>query len=428
MRLLAATLIALIAGPAFAACPVQIYPRVTLPPCQVGSMCSQVASGIRPSGSNALPTSRPTTILVKATPDRPPGFSPVSLRLTSQGMTFGLNPNGGGYGVFLAPPDEGNISRAGFGDGAQSSIRTDLHGGFYNPTQAGSDWALGTPTSVTGAGTNRLTITRYNVALFGGEPGDTPYDWWQFDSIRTGAGRDFRRQASVVNGTDVDGCVEASLDEEVRSEFDFTGFVERINGLGIPAYRIFNWWEYTRQPRAIAQFRPKVQEAMRTRVSLYRQAGNNPRMEDEDAGLLNHSWGIRLIPGTKYRYLWTKREGVWQPEYLVAPTDGSRDRVRYGIYSAPESVVRSAMVSGVIPSSLGAEVPIEGRLAVLMDGTDPQTAKGIAIYYPESPTNLRQTVAHSGGSVLYEEDRRLRVSILAVADSFANDPLTYVNQ
>ena len=288
-------------------CVATAYPRVHLPPCQPGDRCAEgtdAQGGYVPNKADAeistLPTPGSIVMRVGERSGETPGTSPRGADIISEGMVWGVNPNGGGYGVEIIPPGyEDSVARYGFGDGFQTSIRTELHAGLYNPTQAGAGWALGTPTTVTrveadkanGYGT-RLKISRYNVALFGGEPGDDPYDWWAHDSIRLGAGRDWRARRRSVNGTDSDTCrhdpqagVERTLEDEVRSEFDFLGEVEQIDDfievaedpgdtfgrLDIPAFRVLNWWEFAREPKSILQFLPRVVETERTYLSLYRK-------------------------------------------------------------------------------------------------------------------------------------------------------------
>src|SRR5262249_54336040 len=157
-------------------------------------------------------------------------------------VVYGVNPVlGGGYGVFFSV-DGGktNESRFGFGDGWQASIRDKLHRGNWNPTQAGSGWAIGTPVAIDKI-KDGFEIRRYNMANFL----NSRFDFVQNDEIRLRSGRDYRDRTQ--NNRDDDGCEnESSLDDEARSEFDFAGdtkFVTDEIGSKIPVLQFRTYIE-----------------------------------------------------------------------------------------------------------------------------------------------------------------------------------------
>jgi len=71
--------------------------------------------------------------------------------LRSGELVLGINSNGGGVINYLYLPGTGNIfgpQSVKYGRSGQSAMRDALHGGRYNPTQAGFNETLGTPCTV----------------------------------------------------------------------------------------------------------------------------------------------------------------------------------------------------------------------------------------------------------------------------------------
>ncbi len=102
--------------------------------------------------------------------------------LRSGELVLGINSNGGGVINYLYLPGTGNIfgpQSVKYGRSGQSAMRDALHGGRYNPTQAGFNETLGTPCTVE-RGADKLVIPARPVALW---YGDCKWDFTEWENI-----------------------------------------------------------------------------------------------------------------------------------------------------------------------------------------------------------------------------------------------------
>lgn len=186
------------------------------------------------------------------------------------GPCFGFSATGGGYGNLYQHSSGGsNWAAAGFGRGWQSSLRDEVHGGLYNPTQAGFSDDCGKPTTLTRAtsvldGVNRrIAISKFNVPLFraGNEFDFTENEGYCDDKYEEPAGGYAPSGAQDQDG--VSGEEAYGQWREVKSEFDYFGFYEDVseivtNGAGVMRH-VFHY-EYRRAPQAIEQFSSTLED------------------------------------------------------------------------------------------------------------------------------------------------------------------------
>ena len=322
------------------------------------------------------------------------------VNITSHGATLGFSETGGGYANYLAIGDGKNLIAAAYGRGWQPSIRDLLHSGLYNPTQAGVSDQAGTPVhlsvrpSPAGPG-QRMDIHPYAMALFL-NPGFNfalP-PWRQFPS-----------------GTkDTDGLHDdkVPLQDQLRSEFTFSGFFQDASGLAdntIPVFQFEYTMTYARDPgreqtwkrgmpySAIYQFGPNATKTDGSPV-LQLQARDYIGGEhfparlatntDLSRGLMDP--GLRIVYSAGYHtVMWTDEQGQWQTGSL-----DDQKKIRFTFYSK------------------GSQRRF-GSFALLVKGNDPGHSPAIGLYIPQSSVINEYPIAGidiKTGKQVYAEDRR----------------------
>lgn len=321
--------------------------------------------------------------------------------ITSHGATLGVSDTGGGYANYLNLGNGKNLIAAAYGRGWQPSIRDNLHGGLYNPTQAGVNDPAGTPVHLSiGPSTNgpgqRVDIHTFAMPLF----------------LNPGFNFALPPWMHFPPGTkDTDGLHDGNvpLQEQVRSEFNFSGFYEDASGLAdskIPVFQFQFAMTYARNPgkeqvwksgmpySAIYQFGPKarkadgapvLQPAARQRIGGVHFPARMATDTDLSKGLLNA--GLRIVYSAGYHTLmWLNVRGEWQSVSM----DRQR-KVSFPIY-----------VKGG-PKRFQS-------FALLVKGSNPAKSPAIGLYVPQSSAiNAQQILGidMKTGKRVYTEDRRV---------------------
>ncbi|MGC8551148.1 MAG: hypothetical protein ACP5M4_15835 [Acidobacteriaceae bacterium] len=165
------------------------------------------------------------------------------VNIASHGATLGVSDTGGGYANYLAIGHGKNLIAAAYGRGWQPSIRDGLHSGLYNPTQAGVNDPAGTPVqlsvgpSTAGPG-QRVDIHTYAMGLFLNPGFNFALPPWMH----------FPRGTKDTDGLH-DGKIP--LQDQLRSEFNFSGFFQDASGLAdnkIPVFQFEYSMTYARSP------------------------------------------------------------------------------------------------------------------------------------------------------------------------------------
>ena len=315
-------------------------------------------------------------------------------------MKLHFGAHGGGYINHVEVPDIPNAmvreTHGRYGRGWQGSARDRLHSNRYNPTQAGWRDFAGTPAPVRFDAAGRFTVDRYNVPLFG----DPIFNFVRFDDLA----EDFNY--GDPPGTDTDGFAEPAgwtQDDEIRSEFDFEGFYEDAGdpaGNGCSVLRIFQRYSYERSAKAILQFGPAALKTDGSPVFDPQQIdihGNfstifpqQQATEIDLAGIIYTAFGIRLNPQAGLTHGLWRSGGAWQGDSLIL---GGGDLVRFKL------------------PGHGIDTPPGERLdygfLMLANGSDPNTAKGFALYVPAIERNTRNLIGmdRETRDVIYREDR-----------------------
>ncbi len=317
-------------------------------------------------------------------------------KLSSGDMVLGINSNGGGVVNYLFIPGIGNIfgpQSVKYGRSGQSAIRDGLHGGKYNPTQAGFNETLGTKCIVEKDGDHFLLPAR-PVALW---YGDCDWDFTEWENIGADA-------ACYIDGgnSDVDEIDESNLvgkqNTEVKSEFDYNGFYADYKGkAGIDIACIRHYFEYrfVRPPgHCISQFRPGL--------SIYKPDQINPDISSHfPAG--KHS--ADPFDMSDFLLSWHMRNDVenWDPKYrYVKNSDGTWN---VNVKDRSEALVYETYSEN--------EHPIVPRLVVLSDSDNPETGNALGFYMPESDFNKYQTIGvnEKTDSIVYKDNRFTSVKL-----------------
>lgn len=324
-------------------------------------------------------------------------------------LKLGLSANGGGFVNHVSVNGGGDLmsTEARYGRGWQGSVRDSLHGGRYNPTQAGFRDFAGAPVTLTNAN-GRLLINRFNVPLYS----DPVFDFTAYEDLAADyeGYNDGLNVGSNPSGTaytgDTDGYAEPAgwtQDDEVRSEFDFEGFFEDASaqaGHDVSAVRFFQRYSYVREPKAILQFGTNallMSGAPVYNASVIAQAGDlSSTMPGTQlatavdlAGVIFTSYGMRLSTSSGYTHQMWYSGGRWRSAPVVPGQDGTR-------YKIPGSGI----------AVTDADNPDYGFL-IAADGTNAATAHGFALYVPMTEVNAKCVVGRktTDGGVAYRENR-----------------------
>ena len=322
------------------------------------------------------------------------------VNITSHRATLGVSETGGGYANYLAIGDGKNLIAAAYGRGWQPSIRDSLHSGLYNPTQAGVNDPAGTPVhlslapSTAGSG-RRIDIHTYAMGLFLNPGFNFALPPWVY----------FSRGTKDTDGLD-DGKIP--LQDQMRSEFNFSGFFQDASGLtnnSIPVFQFEYSMTYARDPgreqiwkrgmpySAIYQFGPNATKTngdpvLRPEERKYIGGDHFPARlatnTDLSRGLMDA--GVRIVYSAGYHtVMWIDERGQWQTGSL-----DDQNKIRFTFYSK------------------GSRRRF-GSFALLVKGNDPKHSPAIGLYIPQSSVINKYPIVGidiKTEKQVYAEDRR----------------------
>ena len=325
-----------------------------------------------------------------------PGRKDANGFLQSGQIELYLSEQGGGSINHFESRSGKNLLAVGFDLAMQSSLSDEFHLNRWHAAQAGAAWGLGSPTSLTQSG-NRVIIDRFNMPVKIAD-----YDFLENDEITKNAGFGF--VTIQHNGTDKDDCRERSADDELRSEFDFSGEVEDISGdldSGVSGIRILNLMEYAGDPQSVLQFNEKLdlRAAMRLSPSLYPSATS----ETTDLSLAKHNWSMNLRNLDEYKSIHFSLGGRLLEQEVGSADSKMRKAHKVFLKGPNRAHIESQFESGKI-SLLQAPIARARNFIII----EKKNGEVIGIAYPEdSKTNTLQTVGVSNNQLLYAENRLL---------------------
>ena len=313
--------------------------------------------------------------------------------LSSGNVTIGISSAGGGYMNMVSLPGKGDIMDAAtdmYGRGGQSAMRDQLRSGRYNPTQAGFNEPLGTPSEIL-AYPDSLIIQARPCALW---HGDGQYDYIRWENI----GAD-PYQGDGGN-SDVDGIEEENLEgkqlTEVTSEFDYYGIYENYmgkKGVSIPCFRHYYEYRFIRPPgHCLSQFSQGT-------------PAYNPNHLVGDISVQEPT-GTHAATAEDISYLikvWSLRNDIskWDPPY------------RHLITSQGDWVLQER--DGDMPDGkVSGDDALYQPLVIIGESADPDSGLALGLYRPESDINTYVVagINEADGSIAYRDDRRMVVRIL----------------
>jgi hypothetical protein len=309
--------------------------------------------------------------------------------LTSGDFTLGVTDYGGGSINKMVIPGVGDISTREadrYGRMGQMAVRDSLHGGRYNPTQAGFYEYLGTQCEIT-TNPGKLTLEPRGIALW---HGDGQYDFTEWENI----GRD--PYDNDGGNSDIDGLDESNLEvvingrtftkqeAEVYSEYDFYGSYEDYKGrLGIEtsAIRHYAEFRFIREPgHCVYQHREGTKlynpALIQGDISVEQPRGTHRGTEGELSNPIK-AWNLRFD------------NAEWDPNYRFVNRGSSQwvaEFRRTGIYRVDNPF----------------------RMAIIVaESNDPDTGRAMGIYYPKSEINNYPIigVVEATGEIAYKDPR-----------------------
>ena len=358
--------------------------------------------------------------------------------IRSGGTSFGFTEFGGGSMSCILPnqienlPErcdslsgDPNLVRPDFGRGWQAAFRDGQHRGRHNPTQAGYDDNYGVSADVSigescdGRG-GRLYIAPFRMPIFS----NGKYDWVENEDIASD-GYDEDGESSDNDAVDETGLSQL---DEVRSEFNFTGFYEDASArvsADVAILRHLFQTDFRHEADAIFQFGQDGE--MDNGVSVLNPSAvpldlapdtdasdllEGPQVAtpvDYASGSFSYSGRVRWSFGYNH-VLWMDARGKWQEDRLLVcnrkvKVQYGQDRFRELYENNPDSQ------QGGDPETFAGQTELP--LMILSSGgiDEVETADAVALYLPENTCNQQQVLGWDPdtGETLYTQDRRTRV-------------------
>ena len=313
--------------------------------------------------------------------------------LVSGNVTLGISSAGGGYMNMLVLPGKGDIMDAAtdlYGRGGQSAMRDGLRSGKYNPTQAGFNETLGTPSLVV-VTADSLVINPRMCSLW---HGDGKYDFTRWENIGADPYKDDFGN-SDTDGIDEEDLVGKQL-TEVGSEYDYYGVYENYmgrNGVSIPCFRHYYEYRFIREPgHCLSQFGPGTSvynsNQLINDISTQYPEGTHQATESDLSNLIK-VWSLR------------NDRSKWDPPF------------RHMLTAQGEWIVQSRtgdLSQGEVHGAGAAYQP----LVIISDSQDRDQGTALGLYRPESEINtyVIAGIDEATGAQVYKDERSNSVRIL----------------
>ena len=315
-------------------------------------------------------------------------------QLTSGNVTLGITDYGGGASNQFLMPSLADISdneADRYGRMGQVAVRDSVHGGRYNPTQAGFHETLGTQCEVT-ASPGKLTVEPHGIALW---HGDGQYDFTRWENIGADPytndggnsdkdGLDEENLSVVINGV-----TYSNQEAEVYSEYDYYGTYEDYKGklgIQIPAFRHYHETRFIRVPgHCVNQHREGT--------PLYDPASLSPDMSaTQPAGSFPGTGKKLNNPISAWNFRWDNAK--WTAGYRYFPNaTGWTVQARTGVLREDNLPKQAVIVAETNVATMGRAIGFYRPTGEINDfpviGIVEATG---AISYKDTRTNLRRTV------------------------------------
>ena len=339
--------------------------------------------------------------------------------LSSGGFVLGISDKGGGYINKMVLPGIGNVMggvSARYGRGGQSSIRDSMHGGKYNPTQAGFSDTAGTVCRVCKAPDgSALVVAPRPACLFRGDGG---FDFTEWEDLVD----DGYAESGGSNDWDTidESLLPGKQATEITSEFDYyCTYENRLGTLGsafagtnaitIPCFRHYFEYRYIREPgHCLLQHNlgPRYNPVAGavTDLSIVNPFGVQAATSN-DMGVVELSMSIRMD------------RALWAPAYIGYVDGSSISNVSFAERGTGVNLRKFQQDATLAGRATGYSLPgyksVAVPLFILADSTNIAQGGALGLYYPDTPVNEFSVigVSRTSGEVLYADDRRLHMEL-----------------
>ncbi len=349
----------------------------------------------------------------------------IHLGIGTDGIPIGVNADGGGYitqvynksdglpveestnlGEYLDPKPQ-------FGAGSNQSVRGRMHGGRFNPVQAGININTGhsvtvkTLTSLNGGEASNSTDT--NVIKIEQFPvyNDPTTEYAENSLYEFDDNGDFISYSGIVNKEEEEDFfneVAISASEEGLSELDFNGYFQDVSTDKTPVMLSYGEWKYIRPPSHILQLSRESESISSGRTpSKISKAEDRESLKTRDTDLGNMRIMREVRANYDFGYSWVlwKEDGIKKSHQLTVPISD--------VGLTEESIV----VFELLDSGTENITP-DDNIVILGASPDWDADDALGIYYPEnSNVNQYGTVGYNRNNhnMVYIEDRRTSVEI-----------------
>ena len=339
--------------------------------------------------------------------------------LSSGGFVLGISDKGGGYINKMVLPGIGNVmglASARYGRGGQSSIRDDLHGGKYNPTQAGFSDVAGTVCRICMAQDgSALVVVPRPCCLFRGDGG---FDFTEWENLAS----DGYTESGGSNDWDMidESQLPGKQATEITSEFDYYCTYENrlgafgsvfagTNAITIPCFRHYFEYRYIRAPgHCLLQFNlgplyDPVAGAV-TDLSVVNPAGVQAATSN-DMGVVTLSMSIRMD------------RALWTPGYIGCVNGSSISNLSFAVRGTNVNFLKVYQNATLASRATGYRLPNRTAVAVplfiLADSTGIDQGGALGLYYPDTAVNEFSVIGvnRDSGAIIYEDDRRMHLEL-----------------
>jgi len=339
-------------------------------------------------------------------------------------VTIGFSDKGGGYINYASASGFGedleskNFAIWDYGKGWQGSIRDEVHGRVYNPTQAGFSDRTGALANLQSIDPRTLIVKQAGMTLWNG---DATYDFVEHkeDGVIEGP------YGSAQSDSDYLDEKNKSVNDEVGSEFDFSSYNRSFAAVfSIPSIEHVEYAGYVRNPSAINQFtNPLAQKKGRNDVLknvldesyLMKDispeiAGNQSTTITDLSNIKTEVMGVRLTNNFHYAHFYTNKG--WSTNDLSSVTS------KQGLYSCKIplqnklSFLKNDNKKTIINTENNCDLKYE--VLILSTNLDPKQGFAVGLYVPKNDDlNKNQIVVAniSTGNIVRTEDRRIDFSL-----------------
>jgi len=334
-------------------------------------------------------------------------------------VAIGFSDTGGGYINSAIPTgfnstiDNKNFAISDYGKGWQGSIRDEVHGRVYNPTQAGYSDRTGALAKLEVLDPRTLLVKQQAMTLWNGDG--------RFDFIEHKDDGVIHHAPYGSEMRDVDYLDESekTVNDEEGSEFDFSSYNRSVAGIfSIPSLMHVEYAGYVRDPSTINQFlNPLAKKDDNKPVynSSYLMKDISPLIDGNQAttstdlsNIKMEIMGVRVTNNFHYAHFYTN-EGTWVTEnYSEINSRQNLRRCNIPLKNALPPFINSD--SSKTTRNNENDCDLKYEVLILSTSINPRTGFAVGLYVPKNDDENKNQILVadiSRGKVARTEDRRI---------------------